>query len=122
MKLTFIDCSCGNTKGFQLADKLAECTSCAKPNHIDTPAYHTYEVESLDKIEQRAKEQAVIDMWIDDIPYISSVLNGTVLVDDNDKIIKEDFTDVVRMVEVDEAYRKQRKERFDSYNTDHLPF
>ena len=62
MKLTFIDCSCGNTKGFQLADKLAECTSCASPVHIDTPAYHTYEVESLDKIEQRAKEQAVIDM------------------------------------------------------------
>ena len=63
MKLTFIDCSCGNTKGFQLADNLAECTSCASPIHIDTPAYHTYEVESLDKIEQRAKEQAVIDMW-----------------------------------------------------------
>ena len=62
MKLTFIDCSCGNTKGFQLADKLAECTSCATPIHIDTPAYHTYEVMSLDEIEQRAKEQAVIDM------------------------------------------------------------
>ena len=62
MKLTFIDCSCGNTKGFQLADKLAECTSCALPVHIDTPMYHTYEVESLSKIEQRAKDQAVKDM------------------------------------------------------------
>ena len=70
MKLTFIDCSCGNTKGFQLADNLAECTSCASPIHIDTPAYHTYEVESLNKIEQRAKEQAVIDMWLIDMPYI----------------------------------------------------
>ena len=70
MKLTFIDCSCGNTKGFQLADKLAECTSCASPVHTDTPAYHTYEVESLNKIEQRAKEQAVIDKWLDDKEFI----------------------------------------------------
>ena len=66
MKLTFIDCSCGNTKGFQLADKLAECTSCALPVHIDTPSYHTYELDSLNKIEQQAREQAVIDMWIAD--------------------------------------------------------
>jgi len=62
MKLTFIDCSCGNTKGFQLADKIAECTSCASLIHVDTPAYHTYEVESLDKIEQRAKEKALEDI------------------------------------------------------------
>ena len=70
MKLTFIDCSCGNTKGFQLADNLAECTSCTKPNHVDTPTYHTYELNSLNDIEQRAKEQAVIDMWLNDMPYI----------------------------------------------------
>ena len=63
MKLTFIDCSCGNTKGFQLADNLAECTSCTKPNHVDTPTYHTYELNSLNDIEQRARDQAVIDMW-----------------------------------------------------------
>lgn len=62
MKLTFIDCSCGNTKGFQLADKLAECTSCAQPVHIDTPVYHTYEVDSLNKIEQQAREQAIEDI------------------------------------------------------------
>ena len=71
MRLTFIDCSCGNTKGFQLADNIAECTSCAKPNHVDTPTYHTYELDSLNDIEQRAKEQAVIDMWLDDQPYIN---------------------------------------------------
>ena len=62
MKLTFIDCSCGNTKDFQLADNLAECTSCTKPNHVDTPTYHTYELDSLSDIEQRAREQAVKDM------------------------------------------------------------
>ena len=70
MKLTFIDCPCGNTKGFQLADNLAECTSCVSPIHIDTPMYHTYELDSLTEIEQRAKEKAVIDMWLDDQPYI----------------------------------------------------
>ena len=81
MKLTFIDCSCGNTKGFQLADNLAECTSCALPIHIDTPAYHTYEVMSLDEIEQQAKEKAVIDMWLDDKEFImgSFDLNGNLI-------------------------------------------
>jgi len=117
MKLTFIDCSCGNTKGFQLADKLAECTSCASPVHIDTPAYHTYEVESLDKIEQRAKEQAVIDMWLIDMPYIDWATCFDV------QSIEEDFTDVVRMVEygytvLDEVDKK----RFDNYSSNHLPF
>ena len=68
MEPTFVDCSCGNTKGFKLADNLAECTSCATAIHVDTPVYHTYKVESLDKIEQRAKEQAVIDMWLNDMP------------------------------------------------------
>ena len=122
MKLYPIKCSCGSTRATKLTDKLANCVVCANPHDIQDVDYYTYEVTPLNDIMQQAKDQAVIDMWIDDIPYISSVLNGTVLVDDNDKIIKEDFTDVVRMVEVDEAYRKQRKERFDSYNTDHLPF
>ena len=70
MKLTFIDCSCGNTKGFQLANNIAECTSCNKLNHVDIPTYHTYELNSLDKIEQQAKEKAVIDMWLDDQLFI----------------------------------------------------
>ena len=70
MKLTFIDCSCGNTKGFQLANNIAECTSCTKLNHVDIPTYHTYELNSLDKIEQQAKEKAVIDMWLDDQLFI----------------------------------------------------
>ena len=109
METIFIDCSCGNTKGFKLADNLAECTSCVAAIHVDTPVYHTYEVESLDKIEQRAKEQAVIDMWLNDMPFIDLSTCFDV------QSIKEDFTDVVRMVEVD-------KKRFDNYNTDHLPF
>ena len=70
MKLTFIDCPCGSTKGRKHSENVANCISCAKPVHIDTPVYHTYEVESLNKIEQRAKEQAVIDMWLDDMSYI----------------------------------------------------
>ena len=70
MKLTFIDCPCGSTKGRKHSENVANCISCAKPVHIDTPVYHTYEVESLNKIEQRAKEQAVIDMWLDDKEFI----------------------------------------------------
>ena len=70
MKLTFIDCSCGNTKGFQLANNIAECTSCTKLNHADIPTYNTYELNSLDKIEQQAKEKAVIDMWLDNQLFI----------------------------------------------------
>ena len=65
MKLTFIDCSCGNTKGFQLADNIAECTSCATPVHIDTPTYHTYELDSLSDIEQRAKHYAMFEIWLE---------------------------------------------------------
>ena len=70
MITTFIDCPCGSTKGRKHSENVANCISCAKPVHIDTPVYHTYEVESLNKIEQRAKEQAVIDMWLIDMPFI----------------------------------------------------
>ena len=71
MKLTFIDCSCGNTKGFQLANSLAECTSCTTLHTItDEPVFITRNITPLHVIEQRAKEQAVIDMWLDDQPFI----------------------------------------------------
>ena len=71
-KTTDITCpSCDNTKGFYHSDKLAECTKCTTPVHVDTPTYHTYKVKPLhDIMQQRAREQAVIDMWLDDIPYI----------------------------------------------------
>ena len=58
MRLTFIDCSCGNTKGFQLADNLAECTSCALPVHIDTPVYHIEpEIVHLDEISAQEQDE-----------------------------------------------------------------
>ena len=82
----------------------------------EIPMYNVYTIKPLSKIEQEAKDQAVIDMWLNDMPFIDWSTCFDV------QSIKEDFTDVVRMVEVDEAYRKQQKERFDSYNTDHLPF
>jgi len=70
-KTTDINCPCGNTKGSYHSDKLAECTSCATAVHVDTPTYHTYNVTPLhDIIEQRAKDKAVIDMWLDDQPFI----------------------------------------------------
>ena len=70
MITTFIDCPCGNTEGFELATNLAECTSCAQPVSLDTPTYYTRSITPLHVIEQRAKEQAVIDMWLDDQPFI----------------------------------------------------
>ena len=109
MKITNISCSCGNTTAFEHSHNLVECTACSTMIHVDTPVYHTYEVEPLHVIEQRAKEQAIIDMWLDDMPYIDWSTCFDV------QSIKEDFTDVIRMVEVD-------KKRFDNYNTDHLPF
>ena len=61
-KTTDINCPCGNTKGFEHSQNLAECTSCTTVVHVDTPTYHTYQVTSLDEIEQQAKEQALEDM------------------------------------------------------------
>ena len=70
MQTTNINCPCGNTLGYEHSHNLAECTSCATVAHVDTPTYHTYQVISLDEIEQRAKDQAIIDMWLDDQPFI----------------------------------------------------
>ena len=71
MKLTNISCSCGNTTAFEHSQNLVECTSCSTTIHIDTPVYHTYKVKPLyDIMEQRAKDKAVIDMWLEDIPFI----------------------------------------------------
>ena len=63
MKLTDISCSCGNTTAFEHSHNLVECTACSTTIHMDTPVFHTYEVEPLhDIMEQRAKEQAIEDM------------------------------------------------------------
>ncbi len=71
MKLTDISCSCGNTTAFEHSHNLVECTSCSTTIHMDTPVFHTYKVEPLhDIMEQRAKDKAVIDMWLEDMPFI----------------------------------------------------
>ena len=70
MQTTNINCPCGNKLGYEHSQNLAECTSCTTVAHVDTPTYHTYQVISLDEIEQRAKDQAIIDMWLDDQPFI----------------------------------------------------
>ena len=70
MQITDINCPCGNTKGFEHSQNLAECTSCTTVVHVDIPTYHTYQITSLDEIEQQAKDKAVIDMWLDDQPFI----------------------------------------------------
>ena len=71
MKITDISCSCGNTKAFEHSHNLVECTVCSTPIHMDTPVFHTYKVEPLhDIMEQRAKDKAIIDMWLEDMPFI----------------------------------------------------
>ena len=66
-----ISCSCGNTEAFKLSNTAAECTRCSTVHTItDEPTFITRSITPLHVIEQRAKEQAVIDMWLDDQPYI----------------------------------------------------
>ena len=58
---TDITCPCGNKKGFYHSAKLAECTGCASPVHVDTPTYHTHNVTPLHEI---AKQQALQDIIV----------------------------------------------------------
>ena len=71
METIGISCSCGNNHAFVLSRKLAECTQCVELHNIEeSQSYSTYDVIPLHVIEQRAKEQAIIDMWLDVMPYI----------------------------------------------------
>ena len=72
METIGISCSCSNTEAFKLSNTAAECTSCSTIHTItDEPTFITRSITPLYVIEQRAKEQAVIiDMWLNDMPYI----------------------------------------------------
>ena len=76
METIGINCSCGNTEGFKLSQKAAECTSCSTVHTItDEPVFITRNITPLHVLEQRAKEQAFKDMYYDidmltDLPYI----------------------------------------------------
>ena len=71
METIGISCSCSNTEAFKLSNTAAECTSCSTIHTItDEPVFITRSITPLHVIEQRAKDQAVIDMWLDDMPYI----------------------------------------------------
>ena len=121
MKLTDISCNnCNSTTAFEHSHNLVECTSCSTTIHMDTPVFHTYKVEPLhDIMEQRAKDKALedihqaihLELWLEEQSPLGVDWSTCFDV----QSIKEDFTDVVRMVEVD-------KKRFDNYNTNHLPF
>ncbi len=72
METIGIKCSCGNEHAFILSQRLAECTQCQTVHSIDdVKSYTSYDITPLHVIEQRAKEQAVIDMWLNDMPYIN---------------------------------------------------
>ena len=71
METIGINCSCGNEHAFILSQRLAECTQCQTVHSIDDVKFYTsYDITPLHVLEQRAKEQAVIDMWLNDMPYI----------------------------------------------------
>jgi len=71
METIGINCSCGNEHAFILSQRLAECTQCQTVHSIDdVKSYTSYDITPLHVIEHRAKEQAVIDMWLNDMPYI----------------------------------------------------
>ena len=71
MEIIGINCSCGNEHAFILSQRLAECTQCQTVHSIDdVKSYTSYDITPLHVLEQRAKEQAVIDMWLNDMPYI----------------------------------------------------
>ena len=72
METIGINCHCGNKHAFVLSKKVGECTQCVALHNLDeTQSYSTYDVTPLhDIMEQRAKEQAVIDMWLDDKEFI----------------------------------------------------
>ena len=71
METIGISCSCGNEHAFILSQRLAECTQCQTVHSIDdVKSYTSYDITPLHVLEQRAKEQAVIDMWLNDMPYI----------------------------------------------------
>ena len=72
METIGISCSCSNTEAFKLSNTAAECTSCSTIHTItDEPIFITRSITPLhDIIEQRAKDKAIIDMWLNDMPYI----------------------------------------------------
>jgi len=72
METIGISCSCNNTEAFKLSQTAAECTSCSTIHTItDEPVFITRSITPLHEIiEQRAKDKAVIDMLLDDQPFI----------------------------------------------------
>ena len=73
MEIIGISCTkCNAQKDAQYVSKnLVECLTCtALHHHEEDRSYRTYDVTPLHVLEQCAKEQAVIDMWLNDMPYI----------------------------------------------------
>jgi hypothetical protein len=73
METIGISCSKCNTEteAFKLSNIAAECTSCSTIHTItDEPVFITRSITPLHVIEQRAKDKAIIDMWLDDQSFV----------------------------------------------------
>ena len=85
METIGINCSCGNEHAFILSQRLAECTQCQTVHSVDdVKSYSSYDITPLHVLEQRAKEQAVIDMQqqinegaalLEEITYAEAVIS-----------------------------------------------
>ena len=76
MQTIEISCSHCNTetKAELMSDTYANCFVCTKPHSVteNEYVYVKRDITPLHVIEeQRAREQAVIDMWLDDQPFIN---------------------------------------------------
>ena len=74
METIGINCSCGNEHAFILSQRLAECTQCQTVHSIDdVKSYTSYDITPLHVLEQRAQQQAVMDMWFEDVKFLWKV-------------------------------------------------
>ena len=75
METIGISCTdCNTQKDARYVSKnLVECLTCTTLHHHEEDrSYRTYDVTPLHVIEeQRAREQAIIDMWLDNQPFIN---------------------------------------------------
>tara|TARA_R100000734_G_C3272109_1_gene67844 strand:- start:408 stop:701 length:294 start_codon:yes stop_codon:yes gene_type:complete len=77
MEIIGISCTkCNAQKDAQYVSKnLVECLTCtALHHHEEDRSYRTYDVTPLHVLEQRAQQQAIMDMWFEtDVKFLWKV-------------------------------------------------
>tara|TARA_R100001591_G_scaffold106023_2_gene114311 strand:+ start:215 stop:499 length:285 start_codon:yes stop_codon:yes gene_type:complete len=74
METIGITCHCGNKHAIILSQRLVECTSCNSVHSVDdVKSYTSYDITPLHVIDQRAQQQAIMDMWFEDVKFLWKV-------------------------------------------------